>query len=198
MIKKVSIILSMILIFSSCVKLKDVQQALINMKKLKFKIENIENFKLNNINIQNKSSISDFSMQDGMKLLQLYKSNKLPCDFTLNIAAINPNDGSTGSKSTNLTITKIKLNLYIDDKPTINGIISTPITIPSSGQKTIIPIGINLDLYDFFGNEGYEKVINLALALGGVEGSTSRVKIDITPENSQNLVGCSNISQREI
>jgi hypothetical protein len=40
---------------------------------------------------------------------------------------------------------------------------------------------MSLDLYEFFGNKGYESVINLALALGGVSGSAAKVKLDIKP-----------------
>ncbi len=178
---KLILTIGLVVFLSACVNIKQVQQALINLKRLKFKIENIENFNLNNINLQKKKSIKDFSLNDGMKLLQMYNSKTLPCNFILNVAAINPNDGTSGSKQANATITKLEWELFIDDKKTIDGIISTPIEIPGTGQNTIIPIQINIDLYKFFSDKSYDDIINLALALGGVNGSTARVKINLKP-----------------
>ena len=48
------------------------------------------------------------------------------------------------------------------------GAVNQAINIPSStDQKTIIPLEMGLDLYEFFGNKDYESLINVALAIGG-------------------------------
>jgi hypothetical protein len=36
-------------------------------------------------------------------------------------------------------------------------------------------------LYQFFGQQGYDKILNLALALGGVNSSPTRLKLDVHP-----------------
>ena len=105
----------------------------------------------------------------------------------MNVAAKNPNDGNGGTRQTASTINKLDWNLYIDNKLTVSGDIDRPIDIPGTGESTIIPIKIKLDLYKFFGDKGYNDVINLVLALGGVTGSTSRVKLDIKPTVSTPL-----------
>jgi hypothetical protein len=66
--------------------------------------------------------------------------------------------------------------LFLDDKETINGNIPHSIEIPGVGQEKTIPIEMSLDLYKFFKDQGYESILNLALALGGVSGSSSRIK----------------------
>ncbi len=33
------------------------------------------------------------------------------------------------------------------------GVVNGPLTIPGSGQSVIIPLTINLDLFEFFGNQ---------------------------------------------
>lgn len=71
--------------------------------------------------------------------------------------------------------------LLIDDKETINGKVSTPLTIPSGSQSTTIPVGVGLDLYKFFGDKGYNDIINLALAVGGVNSSAARLKLKMKP-----------------
>jgi 23S rRNA pseudoU1915 N3-methylase RlmH len=40
---------------------------------------------------------------------------------------------------------------------------------------------MNLDLMKFFKDKGYEKILNLAFALGGAQGSTSRVTLRARP-----------------
>ncbi|ROL59723.1 hypothetical protein D9V86_10310 [Bacteroidetes/Chlorobi group bacterium ChocPot_Mid] len=164
-----------------CAKIQKVTQTLINLRNLEFKLESINNFRLNNINLSNKKSVSDFSLTDGVNLVQLFNSKKFPAEFTLNVAAKNPNDGTKGTERTSSTIRSLDWRLFIDDKLTVAGDIDKPIDIPGTGQSTIIPITIKLDLFEFFGQSGYSDVINLALALGGVNGSTSRVKLDIKP-----------------
>ncbi len=71
--------------------------------------------------------------------------------------------------------------MILDDVPTIRGDINNEITVPGSGESTMIPLGMGLDLYEFFGNRGYESIVNLALAIGGVSGTTAKVKLDIKP-----------------
>jgi len=44
-----------------------------------------------------------------------------------------------------------------------------------------IPIIIKIDLIEFFQSEGYQSLINLALTLGGENGSTSRLTLYADP-----------------
>lgn len=55
------------------------------------------------------------------------------------------------------------------------------ITVPGTGQTATIPINMTLNLMDFFNSLGYEGVVKLALALGGVSGSPARVTLKAIP-----------------
>lgn len=167
--------------FYSCATLNKISQQLTNLQRLQFKLENINNFSLMGIGLSNKKSISDFSISDGLKFASALSSNSFPARFTLNVAAMNPNTGADGSVSSSATITSLDWQLYIDDVPTIRGDISSPLEIPGTGKSTIIPISMELDLYKFFSGKGKDGIINLALALGGVNGSAARVKLDAKP-----------------
>jgi hypothetical protein len=103
------------------------------------------------------------------------------------VEARNPNNGSGGSTRTISTLTRFDWRLLIDDQPTISGGIDKPLEIPGSGQSTIIPLRLELDLYEFFGNHGYDDLLNLALALGGKRGDISRVALDVQPSVSTPL-----------
>ena len=100
------------------------------------------------------------------------------------MAAKNPNDGTGGSPKNAATLSSLAWTLKLDGKDTINGDIPSPIEIPGTGQATIIPLKISLNLYDFFGNRGYDELINLALAIAGKSGSTARITLTAIPEIS--------------
>lgn len=168
-------------IFFSCNVIKDVSKMVTNLQKCQFKLENVESFKLAGFNLSKIGSIKDFNLLDAAKLFQTFQSKKLPVEFILNVAAINPNDGTSGTTKSNVTLKSLDWKLLIDGVQTIAGAVNTPIEIPGNNQKTIIPLDMKLDLYEFFGNKGYENLINLALAIGGVNGSTSKLTLTAKP-----------------
>jgi len=190
MTKKVFIgttLLCVVLFFISCNQIKDlakqeVNKQIVNLQKCEFKLDNIANFKVAGIDISKVSNIKDISLLDAAKLVQTFNSKKVPVNFTLNLAANNPNTGSNGTTKTAVTLQKLDWSLLIDGVQTIAGAVNQPIEIPSSAdKKTIIPLEMGLDLYEFFGNKGYEPLINVALALGGLGGSAGKLTLNGKP-----------------
>ena len=182
--KKISkIILYKLLILSifisfSCTGLMD---AMKNVQRLKFKLGNVVNMKVANINITDKQSITDFNLIDGANLLSAFTSGHLNTSFTLNLLALNPNDGTGGTPNTSAVIKALAWRLFIDDTELINGNVSQGIEIPGVGKETTIPIDMNFDLLSFFKSDKYDHLLNLAMALGGKNGSSARVKLAIKP-----------------
>lgn len=156
-------------------------QSLLELQRLQFKLKNVDNFKVNGISVQSKKNLSDFSVSDGMKLTRMYAQKKFPVDFNLNVIAKNPNQNDAASQPINATITRFDWVLLIDDKETISGGIGSPVRVPDRGGEAIIPLVMSLDLYDFFASKSYDGLINLALAIGGQNGSTSRLKLKARP-----------------
>lgn len=182
-----SLIIISSLIFAGCAVLKDISDTIANLQRVEFKIGDVSNFSLAGISINQKSKISDFGLSDAAKLTGAYTSKRLPANFTLGLQAKNPNDGTSSTAKTKATITNIDWVLYIDDVKTINGVVNDNIVVPATGQSTTIPLQMSLDLYDFFGNRGYDRIINLALSLGGVSGTSSKIKLDISPTVSTSI-----------
>lgn len=180
------IILSVFLL-QGCATLNEIFRTLTNLKRLQFRLEGIGDFSLAGIRINEKSQLRDFSIADGIQLLASFRGRRLPARFLLNVEALNPNDGSGGSTRTISTLTRFDWRLLIDDQPTISGGIDKPLEIPGTGQSTIIPLRLELDLYEFFGSHGYDDLLNLALALGGQRGDISRVALDVLPSVSTPL-----------
>jgi hypothetical protein len=165
----------------SCAQLLEMQRAMTNLSRCKFKLDSIGSFELMGVGLSDKAKLSDFSLRDGARLAAAFVKGGLPASFTLNVAAVNPNDGTGGSTQAAATMTSFAWTLILDNTTTINGNIVDPIVIPGTGQQTIIPLKMDLDLAQFFKEKGYESVANLALALGGVGGSPARVTLKAKP-----------------
>jgi hypothetical protein len=181
------LLLFSVLLFQGCASLSDVFRTLTSLKQLQFRLQGINDFSLSGIGISNKSQLRDFTIADGVKLLAAFRSQRLPVRFLLNVEARNPNDGTNGTTRTLSTLTRFDWRLLIDDQPTISGGIDKALEIPGSGQSTVIPLRLELDLYEFFGQGGYDDLLNLALALGGKNGDISRVALDAQPSVSTPL-----------
>lgn len=178
----VASLLSIFFLLQSCATVTDLSSLLAQLQRLKFKLGSVEGFSLGGIPLSNKTSLNDFSVQDGLRLAQLFGSKKLPVEFILNVVAINPNDGTAGKVKSNATLTGLSARLLIDGQPTVFGEIDSPVEIPGSGQETSFPLRLTLDLYEFFGHQGLDKLLSLALAIGGRNGSSSRLALDIQPK----------------
>ena len=176
-------ILSMVFLLTSC----SVYETIVNLSRLKFKLGEVNNFTISGINLSNKKSFQDFNPLELINLTQAITTGKLPASFTLNVEAKNPNDGTGGYAKTDATLKSFPWKLNIDQIETISGNIGSPVSVPGTGEITNIPLDLNIDLLEFFGNQGLENLVNLALALGGQEGSASRLTLFATPTVSSPL-----------
>ena len=168
---------------SSC----SVYETMVNLSRMKFKLGAVYNFTVSGINISNKKSLQDFNLLEIVNLTQVISSGKLPASFTLNVEAKNPNDGTGGYPKTDVTLKTFPWRLEIDNVETISGNIAAPVSVPGTGEVTNIPLTMSIDLIEFFGNKGYDNLINLALALGGQQGSSSKLSLYATPTVSSPL-----------
>jgi hypothetical protein len=175
--KIILLFISLMFLTTSC----SVYQTVVNLSRLQFKLGDVNNFTINGINISNKRSLQDFNALEIINLTQTISSGKLPASFTLNVEAKNPNDGSGGYPKTNATIKEFPWRLEVDDVETIAGNIGTPVTVPGTGEIQNIPLTMNIDLMQFFGNKGLDNLVNLALTLGGQQGSSSKLALFATP-----------------
>ncbi len=171
------LVLALALVIPGCSSLRGISDALTNLGKLQFKLNNISNFQVNGVDISRLNSKSNLGIADAARLAQSFAQGRLPVNFTLNVLAQNPNTGTQGTQPTPLFLRKMDWTLVIDDRTTINGTMNQRLEIPGNGQTTTIPLTMGLDLMSFFKDRGYEDVANLMFALGGAQGSASRVKL---------------------
>ena len=173
-----SLIVLCVVLATSCASIRDITNTLASLQKMQFKIANITGMRLAGVDVARIASPSSLSITDALALTQAFARRALPASVTLNVDVRNPNTGASGTKSVPLTLNDLQWRLLIDDKQTINGGLGNPVDVPGNGITTTLPLVINIDLYSFFADKGYDGLVNLALALGGQQGSSARVKLD--------------------
>lgn len=176
-----------VLALTSCAALTDMASVLASLKRLQFKLSGVHGFKLLGVDLGGKAGIGDLSVAEGLQALQAYRSRKLPVEFVVDVVAVNPNDGTGGSRRSASTLTGLECRLLIDGRPTVTGNIDKPFEIPGTGQETVVPLRLSLDLLEFFGDQRYEDLLGLALAIGGRNRTPARLALDAQPTVSTPL-----------
>jgi len=158
-----------------------VNKTIENAQRLQFKLGKVDGLNISGVNLSNVKSISDLNILQGADLLGAFASGKLPTKFTVNLIAKNPDTYPGGNAESSSLIKGLDWRLLIDNKNIISGEIDQQITVPGVGKSTTIPIPISVDLLELFQNNSYENIINLALAIGGKSGTSSRLTLKIKP-----------------
>jgi len=161
-----------------CGTMLALRDAAVSLQKLQFKLDGVQPGTLAGVSLAKATDPASLSPLDGLKLTQAFLEGSWPVTFIVDVAVKNPNDG----RDSNLALLEsLAWTLEIDGKETITGNIPDPVEIPGSGETRIVPLTMSLDLYRFFGDKGYESVLNLALAVAGAEGTASRIALLAVP-----------------
>ncbi len=177
MMKKYIFILIAVVSFSSC----SVYETIVNVSRLKFKLDSVNNLNIRGVSFSDKDQFKDFNIGEIATLTAGLATGDLPVSFKLNIAADNPNDGSGGFPATDVTIKSFPWKLFLDDTETISGNISENLVVPGSGGTTMIPLDIQFDLLDFFKGNNIKSLVNLVLNMKGEGTESSNIKLFAQP-----------------
>lgn len=175
--KQPILILLLILFVTSC----GVYETISNFTRLQFKVDSYNNFRVADVSLENKDDIDDFSPIDYVKFTGAFVKGEVLFSFLINVEAKNPNDGSGGYPATNLTIKQFPFRVLLDEKEILTGNIQEEFFVPGVGENKIIPIEVKVDLLKFFKNKSFEELADFILAIGGKDGSRSRISLFAKP-----------------
>jgi len=165
--------ISILISLTSCDVMKQVSQ-ISNLTKCDFRLESVQQLNLAGINVQNVKQISDLNMFDVAKLASAVGSQQFPLDFTLNIAAKNPNTSDAG-------MTRIDWILLIDDMEMTRGILDKQVTIPANNGIATIPLQMHIDLKEALSGKSADAVINFGMNLAGTGNKPTRFTLQMKP-----------------
>lgn len=175
--KEIILITLLVLLVTSC----GVYETISNFARLQFKVDSYNNFRVADVALQGKDDIDDFSAIDYVKLTGAFVKGELPFSFLINVEAKNPNDGSGGFPATDLSIKEFPFRVLLDDKEILAGNIQEDFLVPGVGEDKIIPIQVEVDLIKFFKGKSFEELADFVLAVGGQDGSRSRISLFAKP-----------------
>jgi hypothetical protein len=165
------------LFFSGCSVFNTVQ----NIGRLKYRIQSTENYRIIGINVDHKKSLKDFTPVELLKFSAAIAKGSLPATFTINVEAVNPNDGNGGYPRTDINIIKFPWRLFLNDKEIVDGNISSPVYVPGKGESVIIPLQVQIDIMKLIKEKSFEDIIALIQRLGGIHGTTTNIKLLVKP-----------------
>ena len=149
-------------------------QQVANLRSVKFDLDSASNVTLAGVRMDRIRSYNDLGPIDIARLGAAVLTREAPLALTLNVGADNPGDNPVGAR-----IVAFDWTLMLDDKETISGAFNEEVFI-GAGQRATIPLQIRLDLFQFFGSNT-RQLVDLAAAIAGQEGVSTRVKLVARP-----------------
>lgn len=156
-------------------------QSFVNLSRLQFKLKGVSTISVAGVPITGKKILGDFNVFEIAKVTEAFFKGSLPLTFTLDIAALNPNDGKGGYARTDAQLKSLPFRFVVDSRELLRGNIKNPVTIPGTGEQSMIPVDLSVDLLQVIKDQGYESLLNLALQVSGVGNGSSTVQLYAKP-----------------
>ncbi len=140
-----------------------------------FRVENTTEFKICSVDV---SDLSSLSVSQGLTILRYWAQGQCPMDFNLGLGIKNPNTGNSGLPKIAIALTRLDYGIFMDTiegagEDTVKvaeGLFTGKFGIGDDGQIAVLGLGVGFDAFQILGLLGREGIIDLALAIGGVDG----------------------------
>lgn len=173
--KKLLVIALIAVIFPAC----SVYQTLTNLSRLQYRLGTVQNVNLAGVSFAGKKSVKDFSLLEITTFTSQLLKGSLPLSLTLNVDAVNPNNGTGGYVRTDAQLKSFPFRFLVDGKELITGNIANAVNVPGTGEAVQIPIVLNMDVAKLINNSGYESAVNLVLKIAGVGQGTGSSSVEL-------------------
>jgi hypothetical protein len=145
-----------LIVFSmlSCRKVQDLKA----FTQAQYTLEAAQNMTLNGLDVTNRKSLSDFKAEEGDSLLQALNTNQLRLSGLLWLGIDMPEP----EQVRNMKVVKLKWQLLVDGKRTLEGIITKPMLLKNGSNRVPVNSSVTLAEVDGFQNyEGFSKLTTL-------------------------------------
>lgn len=154
----------------ACATLQQIAQ----LRHVDFDLRGMTDVVLAGVELDRIRSYEDLSVRDIGRLALAVSRKDMPLEFVLDVGALNPADNEVDAR-----MTRMDWTLFLDDRETVSGVVEEDFVLPP-GEPRVLPIGISLDLYDFF-DGGAEDLTDFVLSLVGEGGQAREVALRATP-----------------
>jgi hypothetical protein len=157
-------------IAGSCALLQQVAA----LRQVEFRIDRVSGARLAGVSIERIRNYQDLSALDVARIGTALAAGNVPMDFELHLRALNPADNTVPAR-----LLQMDWTLLLEDRETVSGRVDREFVF-EPGVAADLPIGISLDLADFFQSNARD-LIELALAVSGGGGAPKRIALRATP-----------------
>lgn len=173
------IIASILILFiiSACNVLQTIQ----DLPALKFRIASADEYRIQDVSLNNKKSLKDFTALEMLKLTSGFMKGNLLLTFIINVEVKNNNIGENQFSQSDISIRQFPYRLLLNDKEILQGDIDKPFYIPGRGKSALLPLKVEFNVVKSYKEKSLEDILSFLLQLGGVNGSTSNIKLKVQP-----------------
>ena len=140
-----------------------------------FRVENTTEFAICGVDV---SELGSLSVPQIATVFGYWVQGECPMDFNLGLGIQNPNIGSSGLPKIQITLTSLDYDVFMDtiegvEEDTVQvaqGLFTGAFGIGDEGEIAVLSLGTSFDGFQVLGLLGWEGIIDLALAVGGIEG----------------------------
>ncbi|MBO7460434.1 MAG: LEA type 2 family protein, partial [Bacteroidales bacterium] len=138
-----------------------------------FDFNSVNSVEMLGLNLRKGMTRSDLNVNQAIALTRALVNKSLPVTFNVNLDVTNPN-------SSPASMTKMDYILTLNDKRVIATTLDQTISVPANASNTVT-IPVSTDLFQLFGGESADAIVNLAFKLAGASSDPVNVGIKIKP-----------------
>lgn len=141
-----------------------------------FRVENTSEFLICGIDI---TQLDQLTVAQAATVAGYWLQGECPIDFNMGVGIKNPNIGESGLPKISLTLTSLDWDLFLDtiegeEEDTVQvaeGLFSGAFGIGDDGTIAVLDLDVGFDGFDIFEILGPLGIVDLALAIGGIDGN---------------------------
>jgi len=168
----VSLLLMVLLLplLTGCQSLREIGQ----LRQVQFALDRVSESRLAGVELDRVRSYNDLTASDVLRVGAAISRGEMPFNFTVHVSANNPEENQRTAR-----MVAFDWTLLLDEQETISGTFNETVRMPA-GEVVDVPIRMELDLLNFFERSSRE-LVELALAVAGVDGRSSRIQLRARP-----------------
>lgn len=144
------------------------------LTKCEFSFHSAQDPSVCGIDITHRHSFTEFSFMDGQTVVASILKGTLPFGITANVEVVNPGAATAAVNS-------IEWIAFIDEIQVAQGILSDRIEVAPGGGKSMIPVRVETDLFEYLEGDNPRTMLNFALNLMDAGNQPTRLSMKIKP-----------------
>ncbi len=168
--RKLLLLTSILMLLNGCSILTE----LTALTKCEFSFHSAEHPSVCRIPMGNKQAWSDLTFLEGQAIVSNIMKGTLPFEITANVEVRNPGAATAAVNS-------IEWIAFIDEVQVAQGTVTDRVEVAPAGGRSLVPVQIGADLFDYLEGDNPRTMLNFALNLIDASDQPTRLSMKIKP-----------------